>query len=114
MKRGAAPKFKDLGSSPAKYEKDANKLRKRKSKEDLQAKVNTGPKNKVTTIGAESLSELVTQGRVVDKPSKVEPGSDYKYKIVGKTPAGKSKIKIIGEHDPTKDAPGTGGKINFD
>jgi hypothetical protein len=46
MKRGAAPKFKDLGSSPAKYEKDAKEFRKRKSKEDLQAKVNTGPRNR--------------------------------------------------------------------
>ena len=114
MKRGAAPKFKDLGSSPAKYEKDAKELRKRKSKEDLQAKVNTGPKNKVTTIGGESLSDLVTQGRVVDKPTKVQGGVDYKYEIVGKTPAGKSKIKILGELDPKQNAPGTGGEIKFD
>jgi|TARA_R100000081_G_scaffold37945_1_gene17634 hypothetical protein len=68
------------------------------------------------TIGGESLSELVEQGRVVNKPSKVEGGVDYKYKIVGKTPSGKSKIKILGEYDITgkTSVPGTKGEIKFD
>jgi hypothetical protein len=43
MQRGAAPKFKELGSSPLEYEKDPKEFEKRKSKEDLQTKVNIGP-----------------------------------------------------------------------
>ena len=44
MKRGAAPKFKELGSSPFEYEKDPKEFIKRKSKENLEATVNIGPK----------------------------------------------------------------------
>ena len=78
-----------------------------------------GPNKRKTdkrTVGGESLSELVTQGRVVDKPSKVEGSVDYKYKKVGKTPSGKSKIKILGEYDikGKTGVPGTKGEIKFD
>ena len=65
------------------------------------------------TIGGESLSELITQGRVVNAPSKAEGGVDYTYETVGKTPSGKSKIKITGEKGP-KGGSGTGGTITFD
>ena len=90
MKRGnSAVPFKELGSSPAKQTDDEK------------------------SIGGESLSELVTQGRVVNKPSKVEGGTDYKYKVVGKTKAGKDKIEITGEHGP-EGGSGTGGEVKFD
>ena len=70
----------------------------------------------VRTIGGESLSELVAAGRVVDKPSTIDGSTDYKYKIVGKTPSGKSKIKILGEYDikGKTGVPGTKGEIKFD
>ena len=65
------------------------------------------------TIGGESLSELITQGRVVNAPSKAEGSVDYTYETVGKTPSGKSKIKITGEKGPEGES-GTGGTITFD
>ena len=90
MKHGNSPvPFKELGSSPAKQDEGSK------------------------TIGGEHLSELVTAGRVVNKPSNVEGGTDYKYKVVGKTKAGKSKIEILGEYgiEGKEGVPGTGGEI---
>ena len=57
-------------------------------------------KNEENTIGGESLSELITQGRVVNAPSSSEGGVDYTYVSAGKTKAGKSKIRITGEKGP--------------
>ena len=62
------------------------------------------------TIGGESLSELITQGRVVDAPSESEGGTDYTYTDAGKTSSGKSKIKITGKKG-AEGGKGTGGKI---
>ena len=67
----------------------------------------------VSTISGDHLADLATQGRVVDKPSKVGGSTDYVYKYAGKTPSGKRKIKIEREYDVKgkKGVPGAGDKL---
>ena len=46
-----------------------------------------------STIGGERLSELVTAGKVIDKPSSVDGGADYYYTMQD------GKYKIHGDVD---------------
>ena len=66
----------------------------------------------VSTISGDHLADLVTQGRVVDKPSKIDGSADYTYDYAGKTPSDKQKIKIKKEYDikGKKGVPGAGDK----
>lgn len=88
MQRGAAPKFKELGSSPLEYEKDPKEFEKRKSKEDLQTKVNIGPKVDPDAPGTPGTPGYESEVKSID--------------YLTKTPVGPvaTKKKIVEEEHP--------------
>ena len=64
------------------------------------------------TISAESIANMIKQGRVTNSSKKIDSGSDYNFEVVGKTKAGKSKIKILGAE--TDISPGVRGTDSED
>ena len=91
MKRGAAPKYKELGSSPLEYEKDPKEFAKRKSgpKVDPDAPGEPGtPGYEPKVKSTDYLTKIPTGPRATKKPSnevtgdvKLDPGYEDPAKI---------------------------------
>ena len=56
---------------------------------------NSPIENNRRTISVESIQNMITEGRVTNPSKKLDGGSDYNFKIAGKTKAGKSRITIL-------------------
>jgi len=68
--------------------------------------------NRRRTISAESIANMIKQGRVTNSSKKLDAGSDYNFEVVGKTKAGKSRIKILDAETDT--SPGVRGTDSED
>tara|TARA_R110002020_G_scaffold468981_1_gene693639 strand:+ start:337 stop:612 length:276 start_codon:yes stop_codon:yes gene_type:complete len=53
--------------------------------------------NRRRTISVESIEKMIKEGRVTNPSKKLDGGSDYNFKVVGKTKAGKERITILGD-----------------
>ena len=53
--------------------------------------------NRRRTISGESIQKMITEGRVANPSKKIDRSADYNFEVVGKTKAGKERIKILSD-----------------